>query len=236
MTEQTTYYTSMMPKMMRGFETMFRSAKKPLSSRMTPEQVDDVHQESREKYEGMIPQLPYIGGKKVSATGNVVGAAQVLSIALILEKKGMAEREIGQVMYDTMVACYDRIPKRLGSLIGKMMLSKRSLNKMRKSAMESQKRKYPEGFVSEVVSCEGTGFDYGYDYHECGVHKFYKAQGALKYLPYMCLSDYPMFKRLGIGFYRDKTIANGSGICTFRIKRKGQTPVAWPPENLKEWR
>ena len=100
---------------------------------------------------------------------------------------------------------------------------------------QSLKREYKDDFVMEYVKSDGKKFDFGYNYLDCALYKLYKKFNALKYLQYVCLGDYSLFKSIGIGFYRTQTIANGGKICDFRFKKNGQTKNGWPPEQHEEW-
>lgn len=50
------------------------------------------------------------------------------------------------------------------------------------------------------------------------------------------MSDYAMFRALGVGFKRTKTIAINCDVCDFRFVKDYQTPKGWPPESLEEFR
>jgi len=235
-TNSSHYYTSMMPKMMKNFEKMFRFTKKAIFSKIDSTQINFIHKNAREEYQRLIPQLPYIGGDEVSGTMNLIGGVQLLAIIRSLEAFGMNERQIGEIIYKTLDGFYTSIPKPIGVLMGKVMLSKHSINKRIKAMAETQKREYTEGFVNVPVPCSDDSFYFGQDVLECAICKFYKKQGAEKYVPYICLGDYPMFKRMGVMLYRTKTLGNGDDMCDFRVEKKGETMSAWPPERLKESR
>lgn len=230
------YYASRMPKMMKNFEKMFRFTKKAIYNKFDNTQSNLIHENAREEYRRLIPQLPYIGGEEVSGTMNLIGGAQLLAIIRSLEAYGMNERQIGEIIYKTLDGFYNSIPKPIGILMGKIMLSKHSIKKRIKAMAETQKRKYSEGFVNIPIPGTDGNFYFGQDVLECAICKFYKKQGAEKYVPYICLGDYPMFQRMGVMFYRTKTLGNGDDVCDFRVVKKGQTMTAWPPERLKEWK
>jgi hypothetical protein len=105
--------------------------------------------------------------------------------------------------------------------------------KNRRAALESQKRLYPENWVFNFVEGAGQNFDWGIDYTECGIVKFFQAQSADELAPYMCLADYPMSKAFGMGLVRTTTLAGGAAKCDFRFKRGRETQDGWPPSFLK---
>ncbi len=230
------YYTAMQSKMIRDFETMFICTKKAVEPFLGYHQIQTLHEQARKVYQTLLPQIPYIGGRKVSGTKNLIGGAQMLAIIRGLEQQGLSEEEIGKVIYVTWVELFNRIPKIAGYFLGKIMLSGLFLKNYRKRMKELQKRRYPEAFVSEYVHCADGSFDFGQNTLECAICKFYKKQNASKYLPYICLGDYPLYQRLGICFFRTKTLGNGDDVCDFRFKKIGDTVAGWPPEELLEWR
>ncbi len=65
---------------------------------------------------------------------------------------------------------------------------------------------------------------------ECGIVKYLHAQGADELCPYGCDLDYVMFEAMGIGLRRTKTLAWGCDRCDFRLSKHGVTSAPWPPE------
>jgi hypothetical protein len=60
--------------------------------------------------------------------------------------------------------------------------------------------------------------------------------GAEEVAPYVCLGDYARMRSLGIGFKRSRSISMGGERCDFRFIKGYETPRAWPPESLEEYR
>jgi hypothetical protein len=77
--------------------------------------------------------------------------------------------------------------------------------------------------VFEYVEGDGTTFDWGRDYVECGIVKFLHSQEADELTPYLCQTDYALFDALGIKLKRTMTLATGCEKCDFRFK-KGEPP------------
>ena len=90
---------------------------------------------------------------------------------------------------------------------------------MRREAELSQRRRYPGDWLYTFVEGDGKTFDYGVNYTECGICKFFKAQGVEGLIPYICLVDYPTSRALGTGLEREEAIGLGDKRCTFRYKR-----------------
>jgi hypothetical protein len=226
----------MKSKMMEDFEKMLKFARQVLKQYLGESQINQLLDESRREYLALIPQLPYIGGKKNSGTANLVGAAQPLAIIRPLEGEGLALRTIGQVVYETMKLFFESKPRLLRWLMGKSMTTKFFIKQKKKQTENSVFRRYPGAFVTEFVEGDSENFDFGLNVIECAICKFYKEQEAEEYVPYLCLLDYPMFGSLKVGFSRTQTIGNGAPLCDFRFKKGGSTRQAWPPEKLKEFK
>ncbi len=92
-----------------------------------------------------------------------------------------------------------------------------------------QERRYPDDFACEFVEGDGETFDYGYNFLECASEKFYWAQGALEFLSYYCLLDFPKCERGGLSLTRQGTLAEGCQMCDFRFKEGGVATEKWPP-------
>ncbi|MDI6905844.1 MAG: L-2-amino-thiazoline-4-carboxylic acid hydrolase, partial [Candidatus Bathyarchaeia archaeon] len=128
-------------------------------------------------------------------------------------------------------ALLDRYPKFLLHLLTRLWLFKYFMKRrMKKLAAESQKRRHLGDWVFTVIQGEGEEFDFGIDYAECGICKFFHAQGADEFTPYLCLLDFPKSKAFGLGLVRTMTIAEGAEKCDFRWKIGRETKQGWPSE------
>ncbi len=91
------------------------------------------------------------------------------------------------------------IPKFVRWMIGYICFPRWYLGHVKKSAIESQKRKYPSDFVMTYVDGNGRDFDFGFDYNECAICKFLSAQNSLELAPYICATDKFLRDMLGLG-------------------------------------
>ena len=169
-------------------------------------------------------------------TVNLIMGAIVLSIIRPLEREKLSDHQIGKVIFDAFDGYFKARPFIFRRIIGCLATSKFFIGKMKKQIEASAQRKYKDDFVTEYVESEGEEFDFGYNYIECAIHKLFKKYRVEKFLKYVCLGDYAMFKSLGVGFTRTQTIANGFPVCDFRFVRKGKTFKGWPPDDLPEWK
>lgn len=230
------YYVSMKPKLMKNFDKASKFIKKVIERRFGKSKTEKLIMNARNEYIKLIPQMPYIGGKNNMHEFNLIGSAWMLALIRSLEKEGLSDRDIGKILYDSFEEYFNSMPGFMKWLFRRSFFTKTGIKKWIYHAEKSQDRVYPGDWVFEYVEGEGKTFDFGFNYTECGIYKFYKQQGAEKYIPYMCLGDYPMFRAMGIGMKRTQTIGNGGKYCDFRFKKGGITPVGWPPDNLEEFK
>jgi hypothetical protein len=129
----------------------------------------------------------------------------------------MAVDEIGELAYQMAVTWIERYPKIFRHLIGRYYLSGFMQRRKQRQAELSQAKTYPGDFVFEYVAGDGEGFDWGINYLECAIVKFFAEQGAGELTPHMCRIDFLMFPALGITLQRSGTRAHGCSHCDFRF-------------------
>lgn len=171
--------------------------------------------------------MPYIGGKQ-PFTQFLIASAWYLALYRVLKAHGKNVEETGELIYIITKTYLDSMPWFLSRFMGRMNFSQRSLRKIKKRAIESQKRKYPGNYVFKFVEGDNEEFDYGVDYIECAVCKFLSKQGASELTPYICPADILYSEALGWGLIRTKTLAEGHEKCDFRFKKGGKTRVEIP--------
>ncbi|MBN2077575.1 MAG: L-2-amino-thiazoline-4-carboxylic acid hydrolase, partial [Spirochaetes bacterium] len=121
-------------------------------------------------------------------------------------------------------------------VLGTIYLTRFWQRRMSKRAARSQERRYPDDWVFEFVPGDSSTFTFGINHLECGICKYYKRMGAEKYIPYLCLLDYPLFAMLGVCLERTETLGNGAMRCDFRFSRRKPVAGGWPPDSVKEFR
>ncbi|PID82664.1 MAG: hypothetical protein CSB16_00045 [Clostridiales bacterium] len=230
------YYVDRKKNLIKQFNKLSKKSKPILLKRFNREETDSIISESLENFEKIIPTLPYIGGKKNSGTMNLIGGAAFLAFIKSIEKYDIEEREIGKIIYEMLCAEFESRSKILMKLLGKIMGSKIGKKLIKMKYKKNQFNNYEGGWENELILEENPDFIVGINVKKCGICKLYKEHDAEKYIPYMCLGDYPMFGSMGIELKRTKTIANGGDVCDFRLYKNGRTKNAWPPEKLTEWK
>ncbi len=213
------YYVSRQAQLLKDFDKTIKRMKKVFVSYLGDDLADVVLQQARQEYQALIPELPFIGGKKNQLTPSLIGSAWCLAIYRALKTHGKTVEQIGEIIYKAVQAQYDRYPGLLLRLVGRLRSTRYFIGRAKKQAAESQQRRYPGNWVFTIVEGDGKEFDYGYDYTECGICKFYSAQGAEELTPFLCQLDFPMSEAFGIELLRTMTIAEGFASCDFRFKR-----------------
>jgi hypothetical protein len=235
----TDYYIKQKPKLMAQFEKYLGILKDLLSPNFNGSEIEQLYVQMREEYERIIPEIPYIGGKKNLYTTMLVESVATLPIMRILEKEGLSYREIGKLIYDFFEIA-NKIRKRKLEKAGQdptdTYFHKTTINYFKVITEKSQKKQYPDDWVWEFVEGEGKTFDYGFNVSECGIHKVFKRLGAEKYVPFICLADFATANVYEFGFTRTQTLGNGAPICDHRYLKNGKTTRGWPPENIEEYK
>ena len=176
--------------------------------------------EARREYELLLPQLPYIGGRRNPLTQIMVSAGMFLALYRAMKAQGREVDEIGAFVYAGVEKVYGYLPRCVLYVYGGLSFTERRQRKARELALESQKRRYAGDWVYAVVEGDGEDFDYGLDFVECGICKFFHAQEADEFARHMCRLDFIMSERMGMGLARTQTIAEGGDKCDFRYKRE----------------
>ncbi|MEA2026670.1 MAG: L-2-amino-thiazoline-4-carboxylic acid hydrolase, partial [Chloroflexota bacterium] len=139
--------------------------------------------------------------------------------------------EAARVLYLGTASMFQSFPMRwLMRWGGRSFFGPKRMERRRRAAAMSQRHRYPDDWVFEVVEGDGKGFEFGVDYSECGVVKYLQREGAPELAPYGCWIDYPLAAAMGARLVRTETIAQGGQRCDFRFSR-GE-PVHVEPEFL----
>ncbi len=180
------------------------------------------------EFETLIPRLPYIGGENNLNNSDLIQSSWALAIHRVLLRHGKSIEEVGEFLYKSREALIRTFPKVLIRFHSWYRFTSFFKNKWRKFALETQNREHPENFVVSFVEGDGKEFDYGYDYTECAILKFFETQGASELVPYICATDIPVSKALNMGLKRTSILALGGEKCDFRFKRGRETQEKWP--------
>lgn len=215
----------------------YASTEKVLGTHFGQSRAKALVQDIRREYAALAPEVPYIGGVENVFTEWLTYGVYYLAVYRALQPLGQTIEQAGRIIYETYEAMADR-PQWLIHLAGNLKYGEGYVDGLRAAAATLQERRYPDDWVCTFVEGDGGTLDYGLDVTECGICKFYHAQGADELAPYMCLSDYVVSRTFDRGLVRYKTIAEGAEVCDFRYKRGRETFVyplrdGWPPKFME---
>jgi len=215
----------------------YASTEKVLCTRFGQSRAKGLVHDIRREYEALTLEAPTIGGEDNIFTEWLTYGVYYLAVYRILASQDQSVEQVGRIIYETYETMADR-PRWLIDLVGSLKYGQGYVERLRPAAVESQQRGYPEDWGCTFVEGDGETFDYGLDITECGICKFYHAQGADELAPYMCLSDYVVSQAFGRGLVRYKIIAEGAVVCDFQYKQGRETFVyplrdGWPPNFIQ---
>ena len=215
----------------------YASTEKVLGRRFGQSQAQRLVQDIRREYEALALDAPTIGGEESVFAEWLTYGVYYLAVDQVLKSLGQTIEQVGRLIYETYETMAD-YPAWMLRLVGGLKYGRGYVERLRAAAAASQERRYPEDWVCIFVEGDGEAFDYGLDVTECGICKFYHAQGADELASYMCLSDYVVSRAFGRGLVRYRTIAEGAEVCDFRYRRGRETFVyplrdGWPPKFIE---
>ena len=97
--------------------------------------------------------------------------------------------------------------------------SEKNMASRRVWSKETYERKYKNNWIVDVIE-KAPGFEFGFDYKECGVCKLCRDEGCPEFAKYLCRLDYMTTDMMGIHLDRTMTLAEGGPKCDFRFSRK----------------
>jgi hypothetical protein len=193
-----------------------------------------IRQQILDEYRRLIPEVPYIGGRRNMFSRTLKGTPQPLAIHRAVIRHGGTVLDTGEFLHRWARARLERIPRVLRHLMRSYRFSRWRIRQYERTARRSQQRRYPGDWVLEMVEDDGKGFDTGYDITECGIAKFLHDQGADELTPYICDLDLVLADVLGYGLERTRTLSWGCDRCDFRFNKTGVTSAPWPPEFIEQ--
>ena len=232
------YYTKRKPKLMKNFSKHIKVARDILKRKLPEGRINELFDEMKVEYEKLIPEIPYIGGSKNSFTNLLVGGISSLAMFHVLEREGFKLRDIGEFYYefrDINNTIRKRSLEKIGKDSAQYPFESAYFNYAKKLCETSKLRNYPEDWVADYIEGDGEAFEWGFNFHECSIHKVLKRLGAERFVPFFCLADFSEANILGFGFSRTQTLGFGAPMCDHRYVKNYETPCGWPPDDLPEF-
>jgi L-2-amino-thiazoline-4-carboxylic acid hydrolase-like protein len=214
------WYLKNKPRIMREIKFAIPHYKKFIAQAYGSDVAEVVVAETLQRFEILLPNVPYIGGNENTLTENLYLSAAMLAMYQALQARGKSVEEVARLIYQGTSSLYSSLPFSLMLFWqGRQLFSQRRIDQRWRAAVISQERRFPDDWVFEIVEADGKGFQFGVDYIECGIIKYLTKQNARELAPYLCWLDYPMCAAMRVRLIRTKTIAQGSEKCNFRFCR-----------------
>ena len=185
-------------------------------------------------YHKYMENFPYIGGDKVSGTGNLTGAYCYIALGDAVRKHGMSLERWGELT----TICYRRFSDKIPAFARKLVkivfnhpkfVGKMLKKKDAKNATNSSLN--PGSFVTETQPNPTKDL---IEFHNivCPLANFAIKMNCTEYMPYICNLDYVMAESFQISFTRTKTCASGDEYCNFCLSATGKITPSWPCHSL----
>ena len=203
---------------------------------------DDAEVESiilgmRSEFEALFPHILFIGKDDNPLLGEYFIAIQFLALYKELSKKGATARDVGKILYDYRDYLSSQSSRLSNFILYKMLFSSFVQKRNKKIVTKLNEANYPDNFKVEFVEGDGENFNWGWNFYDCPVAKFYQKHGGDELLPYVCAADFAIYDKIkNLEFKRTQTIAHGADFCDLRFKKGGVPAKGWPPEELIEWK
>lgn len=175
-------------------------------------------------FEALIPAVPYVGDPSWPLPSTLIGSAVALAYYRALQTNGVTRKEAIALVRKQGPASLEAVSPAKLQAEGAEQFTQQWYAMQRKFAPLSQMKQYPGDWVYSFVEGVPGEFDWGWDFTECGILKFYTAEHAVELTPSLCVQDFSVSKAEGTGLRRTMTLAAGDKVCDFRYK-KGRTVV-----------
>lgn len=210
------YYAAKLEILMADFRSAVDHARPEVEPYLAQGAWDDTVRRFEDAYRVVVSQLPYVGGDDGRMTPFLERGLSLVAIGRVLRRDGVKTAHIGRAMMAVFKGYLAPLPEEERLALGRRFMSSENLRYLEEQAAWSRAREHPDDFVYSIV--RGDGFDFGIDYHECGLGKFCRAHGDDDLLPHICAVDFESYGLRGIHLERTTTLASGAARCDFRFK------------------
>lgn len=177
---------------------------------------------ARDKFDDLIQDIPYIGPLSFPLPSTLVESAVSLSFYMVWKESGVRLEAAGSMILEAVrEGLGKQSPEELRKE-GAGMFTEEFYKIQTFVADESHKKHFPGDWIFDFVKGKpGENYDWGWDFTECAILKFFRAHDALELLPFMCIQDFIISELQGTGLERTTTLYDGD-VCDFRFKKAGQ--------------
>ena len=127
-----------MEKLVTKFDRRLKRSGKFLDDRFGGETAAVIRGEVLNEYRRLIPEVPYIGGRRNMLSGTLMGTPQPLAVYRVVIKHGGSVEDVGEMLHRFMRAEMDRVPKTLRHLMGRYRFSRLKIRQFEHAARRSQ--------------------------------------------------------------------------------------------------
>jgi hypothetical protein len=227
------YYLAHRDELLKAFRKTNAGAREYLGAKYGDQLARSVCRQAAARFRDLLPQLPEVGGARNRIIKNIPIAGWYAAFYGPMKDHGRSAEEVGRLLYDLNQIELGSIPPDQARAQGASQFTPEYVQKLQEFCAWTQKREYPGNWVAAFIPGDGRNFDYGYDYTECAIVKYLKAQGAQEVAPYVCLNDFIQSRAYGTGLHRTKTLAQGDGLCNFRYQQGRAVTQDWSTEVYK---
>ena len=224
------YYLIHQTELISAFNQVLGAAQQFWQPRFGVPRTALMVNQARAKFKSLLAGLPEVGGERNWDTQFIPIAAWYVALYQPMKTQGMSAEDVGQLIYRIYQIQLAETPEAEAKAEGDALFSTDTLAQMHAWADWTQQREYPANWVAQFIPGDGKNFDFGYDYAECGLVKYFKSQGVPELAPYVCLNDFIKSAAIGSGLERSKTIAMGDGVCNFRYRHGRSVTQSWDSE------
>lgn len=230
------YYLAHSRELIGAYAGFWEGASQLLEPELGLMRTRMISQQSQANFSALLPNLPDVGGERNWDTEFLPVAAWYVAMFEPMRAHGKTAEDIGKLVYDLNGYDLAATPKEQIAAEHKRLFSPKYLQEQREWAAWTQRRELPGNWVATFIEAPpgpreaDDSFDYGIEYSECGLVKFFQSQGRPELAPYVCLNDFARSKTFDTGLRRTKTLAMGDGVCNFRYKAGRPVTQDWSTE------
>ena len=224
------YYMLRRKKYLRTYDRFASRLRAQLAQLGDAAFVDEVVAETRTGFNTIIPQLPYIGGRRNAFTIIIVVNGAIIALYRAMRHHGKSAVDTIRVLQGAFDSLFGLLPRFVWRGIGRLAFTRPFLSLLRKQAQLSQNRRYPHNFVYEILP-GNDDYDFVMEFSECAVNKLYDAQAVPELKAFCNFADVTYARYMRLGMDVSDTIGLGCATCSFKVKRGADTPI---PPNLIE--
>ncbi len=224
------YYAARSARMLRGFDRAAPRFARSLERHHDAAFAEEVLRDARIEFERLLPELPYIGGRRNVFSWVMVVNGWLVALFRAMQARGKSAEETIRVAADVADELFRSLPGAVLRLVGRLAFTRPVRGVLRRQAERSQERRFAADFVFQFR--EGDGDDWALVFDECAVNKFYEAQKTPELAPYCNFFDVTYSRLMGMGVDASETIGLGCRQCKLRYAHGRETVVAGPLERV----